>query len=127
MPYNVYAPSATQRKLSLFHFSYGSVGSSSPNGLSGVLATFDAAAGTGSLNRARYSNKAFDAVLAQAAAEFDQTKRNKLLAEATRIAMEGGAILPLYWQTLFWAARKGFMVDPDRGEATSTHFVHLAR
>jgi peptide/nickel transport system substrate-binding protein len=127
MPYNVYAPSATQRKFSVFHFSYGSIGSSALNGLTGVLATFDAAAGTGSLNRARYSNKQFDAVLAQAAAEFDETKRNKLLAEATRIAMEDAAILPLYWQRLYWAARKGYTVDPDRGEATSTHFVHLAR
>ena len=127
LPYNVYAPSATQRKFSVFHFSYGSIASSSLNGLIGVLATFDAAAGTGSLNRARYSNKQFDGMLAQAAAEFDEAKRNKLLADATRIAMEDGAILPLYWQKLYWAARKGFMVDPDRGEATSVHFVHPAR
>ena len=127
MPYNVYAPAATQRKFSVFHFSYGSIASSSLNGLTGVLATFDSKAGTGSLNRARYSNKQFDAMLAQAAGEFDEPKRNKLLAEATRIAMEDGAILPLYWQKLFWAARKGYAIDADRGEATSVHFVHLAR
>ncbi len=127
MPYNVYAPAATQRKFSLFHFSYGTIGSSALNGLTGVLATYDAAAGTGSLNRARYSNKQFDAVLGLAAAEFDETRRSHLLAEATRVAIEDGAILPLYWQKLFWAARRGYVVDPDRGEATSVHFVHLAR
>jgi peptide/nickel transport system substrate-binding protein len=127
MPYNVYAPAATQRKFSLFHFSYGSVASSSLNGLTGVLATYDATAGTGSLNRARYSNKQFDAMLVQATGEFDEAKRNKLLAEATRIAMEDAAILPLYWQKLFWAARKGYRVDANRGEATTVHFVHLAR
>lgn len=126
MPYNVYAPAATQRKFSAFLFSYGSIGSSSLNGLTGVLASFDAAAGTGSLNRARYSNTQFDMVLAQAASEFDDARRDKLLAEATRIAMEDGALLPLYWQKLFWAARRGFSVDPDRGEATSFHFVHPA-
>ncbi len=127
MPYNVYAPSATQRKFSVFDFSYGTIGSSSLNGMTGVLATFDATAGTGSLNRARYSNKEFDAVLSRAAAEFDEAKRNQLLAEATRIAMDDGAIIPLYWQKLFWAARKGFVVDPDRGESTSLHFVHPAK
>ena len=127
LPYNVYAPRATQRQFSLFDFSYGSIGSSSLNGLTGVLATFDAAVGTGSLNRARYSNKQFDAVLGLAAAEFDEAKRNRFLAEATKLAMEDGAILPLYWQRLYWAARKGFAVDPDRGEATSVHFVSLAR
>ena len=127
LPYNVYAPGATARKYSMFIFSYGSVASSSLNGLSGVLATYDKAAGTGSLNRARYSNPAFDAMLKQAAAEFDEAKRNTLLADATRIAMEDAGILPLYWQKLYWAAHKGFIVDPDRGESTSALFVSLAK
>jgi peptide/nickel transport system substrate-binding protein len=127
VPYNVYAPAATQRKYSVFIFSYGSVASSSLNGLSGVLATYDAAKGTGSLNRARYSNTAFDEVLRRASAEFDETKRGALLAEATRIAMDDAAILPIYWQKLYWAARKGFVVDADRGEATSVNFIHPAR
>lgn len=126
VPYNVYAPAATQRKYSLFIFSYGSIASSSLNGLTGVLATFDAALGTGSLNRARYSNPAFDEVLRRGSAEFDEKKRSGLLAEATRIAMDDAAILPLYWQKLYWAARKGIVVDADRGEATSVHFLHLA-
>jgi peptide/nickel transport system substrate-binding protein len=48
VPYNVYATAATQRKYSVFIFSYGSVASSSLNGLTGVLATYDGAKGTGS-------------------------------------------------------------------------------
>ena len=127
LPYNVYAPGATARKYSLFIFSYGSVASSSLNGLSGVLATFDKDAGTGSLNRARYSNAQFDALLRQAASEFDETKRNRLLADATRVAMEDAGILPIYWQKLYWAARKAFIVDPDRGESTAARFVSLAK
>jgi len=127
LPYNVYAPGATARKYSLFIFSYGSVASSSLNGLSGVLATFDKDAGTGSLNRARYSNAQFDALLRQAASEFDETKRNRLLADATRVAIEDAGILPIYWQKLYWAARKGFIVDPDRGESTAARFVSLAK
>jgi peptide/nickel transport system substrate-binding protein len=127
LPYNVYAPGATARKYSLFIFSFGSVASSSLNGLSGVLATYDKDAGTGSLNRARYSNAQFDALLRQAASEFDEAKRNKLLADATRVAMEDAGILPIYWQKLYWAARKGFIVDPDRGESTAARFVSLAR
>ena len=126
-PYNVYAPAATQRKYSLFHFSYGSVSSSSVNGLTGVLATWNAEKGTGSLNRARYSNKDFDAALARAAVEFDVETRDKLLAEAARIAMEDVGIIPLYWQKLYWASRKGYTVVPDRGEQTSVHFVSPAK
>jgi peptide/nickel transport system substrate-binding protein len=126
VPYNVYATAATQRKYSLFIFSYGTIASSSLNGLSGVLATFDAAKGTGSLNRGRYSNAAFDDVLSRASAEFDETKRSAMLAEATKIAMDDAAILPLYWQKLYWAGRTGFVVDADRGEATSVNFIHPA-
>src|SRR6185503_11305266 len=127
LPYNVYAPGATARKYSLFIFSYGSIASSSLNGLSGVLVTFDKEAGTGSLNRARYSNPEFDALMKQASAEFDKPKRDSLLADATRVAMEDGGILPIYWQKLYWASRKGFVVEPDRGEATSARFVTLAK
>jgi peptide/nickel transport system substrate-binding protein len=127
VPYNVYATAATQRKYSLFIFSYGSVASSSLNGLTGVLASYDAALGTGSLNRGRYSNPVFDDVLRHASAEFDETKRSALLAQATKIAMDDAAILPLYWQKLYWAARTGFVVDADRGESTSVNFIHLAR
>jgi peptide/nickel transport system substrate-binding protein len=127
VPYNVYAPAATQRKYSMFVFSYGSVASSSLNGLTGVLATYDAAQGTGSLNRARYSNTGFDDMLRKASAEFDAAKRSGLLASATKIAMDDAAILPLYWQKLYWAGRKGFVVDADRGEATSVHFIHPER
>ena len=127
LPYNVYAPQATQRKYSVFDFSYGTIASSSLTGLTGVLATYDSATGMGTLNRARYSNPKFDEILRSATSEFDTAKRNKLLAEATRVAMEDAGILPLYWQRLFWAARKGFVVDPDRGESTSVHFISLTK
>ena len=92
-----------------------------------MLASYDKDAGTGSLNRARYSNPQFDALLRQASSEFDEAKRNRLLADATRVAMEDAAILPIYWQKLYWAARKGFIVDPDRGESTAARFVSLVR
>jgi peptide/nickel transport system substrate-binding protein len=127
LPYNVYAAQATQRKYSLFDFIWGGAVTSSQSGLAGVLATFDAAAGTGSLNRARYSNLQFDEILRRAASEFDEAKRNQLLAEATRVAMEDAAILPLYRQRLFWAARKGYVVDADRGESTTAHYISLQK
>jgi hypothetical protein len=41
--------------------------------------------------------------------------------------MEDSGILPIYWQRLYWAARKGYAVVPDKGEQTSAHFVHLTR
>jgi ABC-type transport system substrate-binding protein len=65
--------------------------------------------------------------LARASAEFDEATRGALLAQATNIAMDDAAILPFYWQKLYWAGRTGFVADPDRRESTSVLFVHPAR
>ena len=123
MPYNVFAPQATQRKFSAFIFSYGNTSNNALLGLTAVLHTFDAQAGLGQLNRARYSNPKLDQMLERAAAEFDETRRNALLVTAADEAMHDGALLPLYWQKLYWGSREGFVVIPDRGERTSALFV----
>jgi peptide/nickel transport system substrate-binding protein len=127
MPYNVYVPQATAQKFSMFLFSYGSVATSSTLALAGVLHTNDPVKRIGQLNRTRYSNPAFDAALAPALEEFNETKRNALLAAATRIAMQDVGVIPVYWQKLYWAARKGHVVTPDPGESTSVHYVKPAR
>ncbi len=126
-PYNVYVGAATAGKFSLFVFSYGSNATSAALPLAGILHTNDPARNIGQLNRTRYTNPAYDTALAAALGEFDEAKRNAAMAAATRIAMEDYAILPLYWQKLYWAARKGFVVTPDRGESTSVHYVHPAK
>ncbi len=116
-------------KLSVdnLHLSYGSNATSAALPLAGILHTNDPARNIGQLNRTRYTNPAYDTALAAALEEFDEAKRNAAMAAATRIAMEDYALLPLYWQKLYWAARKGFTVTPDRGESTSVHYVHPAQ
>ena len=122
-PYTTYVAQATAGKFSLFVFSYGSNATSAALPLAGILHTNDPARNIGQLNRTRYTNPAYDRALEAALEEFDETKRNAAMAAATRIAMQDYAILPLYWQKLFWAARKGFTVIPDRGESTSALYV----
>jgi peptide/nickel transport system substrate-binding protein len=123
LPYNVYGAQATQRKYSDFIFSYGNTTSNSLLGLSALLHTYDAQVGVGQLNRVRYSNPKLDAMIDRAGAEFDETSRNAQLVAAADEAMADGALLPLYWQKLYWAARKGFVVTPDKGERTSALFI----
>jgi peptide/nickel transport system substrate-binding protein len=125
-PYSIYAPAATQRKYSIFLFSYGNSKGDSSAGLIGIVGTYNKEAGIGQLNRTRYSNPELDALLAKAVAEFDKEKRDKMLADATRIAIEDGAIIPLLWQKLFWASRKGFKVDANWMERTSTRVIQPA-
>ncbi|HEX3346780.1 MAG TPA: ABC transporter substrate-binding protein [Acetobacteraceae bacterium] len=123
-PYSVFAPAATARKYSVFLFGWSSGSGDSSEALRSVLATYDPENGLGALNRVRYSNPAFDKTLAQAVAEFDETKRNGLLADATRIAMHDVALIPLYWQKAIWAARPGVRFEANESEDSSVTYAH---
>ena len=126
LPYNVFAPAATDRKYSVFLFGWSSATGDSSEALRSILATTDPANGLGALNRTRYSNPQFDAKLAQASAEFDEAKRDALLADATAVAMNDYAILPLYWQKAIWAGRRGVVFDANESEDSSVEFAHPA-
>jgi peptide/nickel transport system substrate-binding protein len=126
LPYNVFAPAATNRTYSLFLFGWSSGSSNAAEGLRSILATFDPTNGLGALNRTRYSNPQFDKTLASAMAEFDEAKRNALLAQATEIAMQDQAMLPLYWQKAIWAARPGVRFEANESEDSSVQWAHPA-
>ena len=126
LPYNVFAPAATDRRYSLFLFGWSSSTGNSSEALRSILATYDLDNGLGALNRTRYSNPQFDTLLAQASAEFDEAKRNALLADATRIAMHDYALLPLYWQKAIWAARPGVRFEANESEDSAVTFAHPA-
>ena len=126
LPYNVFAPAATDRKYSFFLFGWSSSTGDSSEALRSILATYDPANGLGALNRTRYSNPRFDALLAQASAEFDEAKRNALLADATTVAMHDYALLPLYWQKAIWAGRPDVRFEANESEDSSVQFAHPA-
>jgi peptide/nickel transport system substrate-binding protein len=126
MPYSVYAAQASKQAFSAFVFSIGTVTSNAALALTAVLETYNPKAGTGAFNRARYSNPQFDAVMTQALGEFDPTKRNELLRQATHIAFTDTAIVPLYWQIDAWATKKGIAYTPRRDETTAARYVRPA-
>ena len=49
------------------------------------------------INLPRYKSSEYDALLARAAAEVDESKRRLLLQEAERVALRDHALLPLYF------------------------------
>jgi peptide/nickel transport system substrate-binding protein len=127
LPYNVYAPAATKQSYSAFLFSFGTTTSNAADALSHVLATYDPKASLGAFNRARYSNPEFDSALKQAMSEFDPATRDEELRRATHIAFTDVGLIPLYWQVLHWAARKGITYEPRRDEATAARFAGVAK
>jgi peptide/nickel transport system substrate-binding protein len=118
LPYSVFAKAATAGEYSAFLFSYGSTTGEASAGLDSVLHTFDKEKGLGGNNRTRYSNPNFDLLLEQGMAEFDDEKREILLRFAAKAAFEDVGIIPLYWQKVAWATRKGFVYQGRRDEHT---------
>jgi peptide/nickel transport system substrate-binding protein len=54
----------------------------------------------------------------QALATVDDAARLKLLQQAAHLAVDEGAILPLYFQATTWAAKKGIGIIPRTDERT---------
>jgi peptide/nickel transport system substrate-binding protein len=126
LPYNVYAPAATNLDYSVFLFSIGNSTSTSGPSLQNMLMTYDEAAGTGSFNRGRYSNPEFDELMRQALSEFDTARQQELLEEATRLAFGESAVIPLYWQSVHWAGKDTIEYATSRGEDTSAVNASIA-
>lgn len=83
-----------------------------------ILATPDTRTGMGTANRGGYSNAAMDDQLRRAMATIDDIQREALLRDATRLAMDDVAILPLFNQKNVWASRAGFAYAGRRDELT---------
>ena len=89
--------------------------------LKSLLATFNKEKGMGASNRGRYSNPKMDALLDQALSTVNDAQREKLLQQATEIAMNDVGIIALYHQENLWATRKGIAYVPRADERTYAH------
>jgi peptide/nickel transport system substrate-binding protein len=126
MPKSVFFSSASSGgpdktpKYSFILVGWGSGTGEASSALKSLIHTKDSAAGFGASNRGRYSNPEVDKLIEQALATVDDAKREMLLAQATEIAMNDLAIIPLHYQVNTWATRKatGLKYLPRTDERT---------
>ena len=126
-PYASFVTKASRQEFSAFLVSWGSSTGEPTAGLRSVLGTYDAKTGFGSVNRFRYSNPAFDAGLLAAMAEGDDAKREVMLQDVTRLAIDDVAFLPTHLQKNVWAMRKGLAHTPRIDERSLAQDVTLAK
>jgi peptide/nickel transport system substrate-binding protein len=126
MPSAVYFTRANKLEFSFILVGWGSDTAEASSPLKALLATFSKEKGMGQANRGRYSSPRMDAALEQALATVDDAKREKLLQQATEIAMAEVGIIPLYHQENLWATRKGITYTPRADERTLAHEFRLA-
>ena len=78
----------------------------------------DAAKGYGAANCGRYVNPALDALLGQALRTADDAAREQKMEQATRMAMDDVALIPLHMQKNIWAMRAGLRYTARADEET---------
>ncbi|TGS10121.1 ABC transporter substrate-binding protein, partial [Mesorhizobium sp. M4B.F.Ca.ET.190.01.1.1] len=83
-----------------------------------VIGTVDPKRGLGAPNDSGYSNPALDDLVAKAMTIYDDKARETALVEAVKVAVNDGAIIPLYQQSNAWVTRKGLSYAPRIDERT---------
>ena len=126
MPFSVLLQQQQDRKMTLFQYAYNGGGANASEFLKNILASPRADIGYGGSNRTLFSNPAFDAILTEALAEFDEPKRNALFARATRLVVkeQRGNLIPLYWQARAWAMRDDISFEANGQDLSILRFVH---
>lgn len=105
-PWVTFRPHVSNNDFSVALFGWASnTGETGPT-MYAILGTQDAQLGRGVPNGGRYSNADFDEKVATALGTIDDDERARLLKEATDIAMNDVALIPLYYPMVSWATKK---------------------
>jgi peptide/nickel transport system substrate-binding protein len=120
---SVFGKNRDEHRYSAYIAGYATTSGEMAEVLRALVATPNPERGTGWANRGRYSNPAVDTRLAEAQRTVDSEKRRILLQEASRIAMDDDAVLPLYYECAVWAMKKGLAYKPRADQLTLAQFV----
>lgn len=101
-----------QPEFSVVLFGVSAVTGNSITPLTSTVHSNDKVLGTGVSNLGRYHNRSVDALIAQAAGTPDAQAREQLQKQATAIALNDSAIIPLHHLKAAWAMRKGLTIQP---------------
>jgi peptide/nickel transport system substrate-binding protein len=111
-------PGFDSPKFSMSMTGWGTVAGEATYTVSGILETYNAATGGGNGNFGRYSNPSIDAKSVLAKQTIDREARLALLQDATRMAMEDYALIPIHFQVNKWAMIAGLEHNPRTNERT---------
>ena len=121
MPGSVYFSRAAKRDFSLV-MGGAAIETGEASGILGpLLQTYGPGAGQG--NRGRYSNPEFDQLIQQARETLDDSEREKLLQQATSIAMQDQGVIPLLFLANSWAMKKGYHYDGRTDGFTLPYYI----
>jgi peptide/nickel transport system substrate-binding protein len=109
LPGSIFFSRASKQEFSAFIAQYGT--SEASQALRALVASWDTEKGFGTANRTRHSNPTFDALFSRAVVTMDMNQRRTLLAQASEMAMKEQAVIPVFFPTWEFAAKKNVVVE----------------
>ncbi len=111
-----YVGRTNKQEFAAYLLGWGFTEASNP--LRSLIYTFSPAKGWGAVNRGRYSNPTFDALVDKAMTTGDDAAREKVVIAATKVAMDDVAVIPLHVQKNIWAMKAGLTYAARADEDT---------
>jgi peptide/nickel transport system substrate-binding protein len=118
-PWVAFRPLIGSSSFSVALFGWASNTGETGLSMNALLGTKDAALGRGVPNGGQYSNARLDTLIEEAMGTIDDNARGALLAEATELAMQDVALIPLFYAVSTWACRNSLQFDPPSNEYTT--------
>ena len=118
MPMSVYATRGAKGEFSFGLIGWGAQTGEVSSTLRAIIACESKERGWGLFNWSRYCNKEVDDLLAKGLVTMDDKARNTILNQASKIAANDGAVIPIHFQSTTWAAKKGIAIEPRSDERT---------
>jgi peptide/nickel transport system substrate-binding protein len=110
LPGAVFFTRASKQEFSAFAAQYGA--EDSMNSLRALVATYDKDKGYGTANRTRYSNPVVDNLLTESLTTMDDELRQQKLERAINFAIADQPLIPVFFPSFDFAAKKGLAVTP---------------
>lgn len=121
MPLSVYFSRANKKEFSMALVGWGPQTGEVSSPLRSILATINPDKGMGTVNFSLYSNAKMDALLEEGLRTVDDRKREKLLQDAVAMSVNDVGLIPIHFQVVTWASRKGISYMPRIDERTYAH------
>ncbi|AWJ86023.1 peptide ABC transporter substrate-binding protein (plasmid) [Azospirillum sp. TSH58] len=124
---NVFFSKRNKQEYSVFLAGWGADSGEMSSPLKALIATPIKEKGYGTTNYTSYSDPELDGMLDTALATVDDAKREKLLQDAVKRAMDADIIIPLHYEVTVWAMKKGLSYEPRADQYTLAQKVTPAK
>ncbi len=112
MPKAQYWPQFDERAADIMMIGWHADTEDSANFYEFLTMTVNKETGRGQYNSGNYSNAKVDELTVKTLTMTDTAERAKVLQEIEKIMHDDAAFVPLHWQDLAWASRKGVNIEP---------------